>query len=216
MTQRVKLSHVAYDRFKERLFSADVRPGQFVSQRELVGLTGVPLAPMREALQRLETEGLVHIVPQRGVQVAEANLKLIRNTFHLRMMVEKEAARRFAESASDVAIAEQIKAHRDIVERSQGDIDQLLLDEAQRVDRAMHDAMVETLDNDLISSIHRVNMDRIRLIRLDHGLVTPSSVGHVMREHLAVLTACEARDESAAAEAMEAHVSTALRRAMGL
>ena len=216
MAERTILSHVAYDRFKERLFSEDVRPGQFVSQRELVGLTGIPLAPMREALQKLEIEGLVHIVPQRSIQVAEANLKLIRNTFQLRMIVEKEAARRFAETASDAAIEEQLNAHLGIVERSRHKIDQAVLDEAQEVDRAMHDAMVETLDNELLSNIHRVNSDRIRLIRLDHGLVTPSSIAHVMREHLAVIEACRARDETAAAEAMEAHVSTALRRAMGL
>ncbi len=214
MAERTKLSHVAYDRFKERLFSADVRPGQFVSQRELVGLTGVPLAPVREALLKLETEGLVHIVPQRGVQVAEANLKLIRNTFHLRMIVEKEAARRYAEQAPADQIQELIDAHEDILARHADGVDGELIADWQRVDYRLHHRMVEFLGNDLLIDIHRVNMDRIRLIRLDQ--VAPSSLESSMQEHLAVLRACEQRDPDAAEKAIDLHVSIALRHAMGL
>ena len=214
MAERTKLSHVAYDRFKERLFSSDVRPGQFVSQRELVGLTGVPLAPVREALLKLETEGLVHIVPQRGVQVAEANLKLIRNTFHLRMIVEKEATRRYAEHAPSSQIDQQIDAHQDILNRHAHHIDDQLISDWQEVDMRLHHEMVEFLGNDLLIDIHRVNMDRIRLIRLDQ--ITPSSLESSMQQHLAVLEACKRRDLDAAEQAIDLHVSVALRHAMGL
>lgn len=211
---RPKLSHVAYDRFKEQLFSAAVRPGQFVSQRELAGLTGVPVAPMREALQKLETEGLVHIVPQRGVRVAESSLKLIRNTFHLRMMVEKEAARLFSQGAPDETIQELIDAHEEVLARAAGGVDTALIDQWQTVDMRLHHEMVEFMGNDILTDLHRVNMDRIRLIRLD--LASPAVLETSMQEHLAVLKACQRRDEAAAEAAIDLHVSIALRRAMGL
>lgn len=216
MTGKVKLSQLGYSKFKEHLFAHDMRPGQFLSQREIAGLTGVPLGPMREALQRLEAEGLVHVVPQRGIRVADANLKLIRNTFQLRMIVEKEAARRFAEAATDRAIRDLETAHMEIVERGRRDADEALFEDAQRVDWMMHDTMVHALGNELITEIHRVNSDRIRLIRLDHGLLTPSSLGHAMDEHLAVIRACGKRDEDATVRAMEMHISMAFRRAMGM
>ena len=59
----------AYGAFTEHLLAQDIRPGQFVSQRELVALTGFPLGAIRELIPRLEAEGLIVTVPQRGLQV---------------------------------------------------------------------------------------------------------------------------------------------------
>ena len=88
----MKLSDSAYAKLKEKLFAGELSPGQFISQRQLVKLIDVPLGPVREALQRLEADGLVQIAPQRGIQFNEASLQFIRNTYQLRLFVEKEAA----------------------------------------------------------------------------------------------------------------------------
>lgn len=216
----MKLSERAYFKFKEHLFTGDIQPGQFVSQRELVKLTGIPLGPMREALQRLEIEGLVRIAPQRGIQVIEASLRLIRDTYQLRMVIEKEAAAKYAENASDAEIRDIEEAHRRIVEHAEKDgVDIELLDDAQQVDWQLHDAIVGALDNAIILNIHKINNDRIRLIRLAHGkltLLTPGSFGYAMEEHLAVIETIKRRDPVGAAAAMETHLSTAMRRALGI
>jgi DNA-binding GntR family transcriptional regulator len=212
----ISLSVLAYQKFKERLLARDVRPGDFVSQRELSRLTGVPLGPMREALQKLVAERLVHVIPRRGIQVADANLKLIRNSFHLRIILEAEAARRFADAASDATIRELEQAHADIVERARTAITEPLLEDAQGVDARMHDSMVDGLGNEILSEVHRVNMDRIRLIRLDPGILTPANLVNSMKEHLAVIRACKRRDGAGSAHAMEVHLSNAMRRAMGI
>lgn len=212
----MKLSEQAYRAFKAHLFAKDLRPGQFVSQRELVSLTGVPLGPMREALQKLEAEGLVEMIPQRGIRLAEANPKLIRDAFGLRILIETAAARHFAAVASDAAIAELDAAHRKIVAKAASGIDDTLLEAAQAVDWQLHDALVASLDNALIWNIHKSNCDRIRLIRLDSGMLTPPSLMDAMGEHLAVIDACQNREADDAAQAIEAHLATAMRRAMGL
>ena len=212
----MKLSELAYSQFKQLVFARDLRPGQFVSQRELVKLTGVPLGPMREALQRLQVEGLVQVIPQRGIKVADANPKLIRDAFNLRIVIEREAARTFAATASDGEFRALDEAHQAIVDRARAGIDDALLDDAQRVDRGMHDSIVERLDNALIWSIHQINSDRIRLIRLDHGLLTQDNLLKAMEEHLAVIAAWRRRAAAAAAAALETHLATAMRRAMGL
>lgn len=216
----MKLSNEAYRKFKDLLFEGRIRPGQFVSQREFVSLTGVPLGPVREALQRLEVEGLVQIVPQRGIQVIEASLRLIRNTYQLRLFIEKEAAYKYAESASERELANQEEAHRAVMARADaGGIDDALLEEAQAVDWGFHDAIVNALGNDIINDIHAINNDRIKLIRLDHGkttLLTPGVLRHAMDEHLAVIDACRRHDPAAAEKAMENHLVIAMRRALGI
>ena len=212
----MKLSEQAYRAFKTHLYAKDLRPGQFVSQRELVTLTGVPLGPMREALQKLESEGLVEMIPQRGIRLAEANPKLIRDAFGLRILIETAAARRLAETASQEALTALDTAHREIVRRARSGIDEALLDTAQSVDWDLHDTLVACLDNTLIWNTHKANSDRIRLIRLDSGMLTQGNLLDAMGEHLAVIDACRRREPDEAALAIEAHLSTAMRRAMGL
>ena len=58
--------------FTRKLLASAIRPGQFISQRELVELTGMPLGAIRELIPRLEAEGLIKTVPQRGMQVARS------------------------------------------------------------------------------------------------------------------------------------------------
>jgi len=215
----MKLSDNAYSAFKKRLFAGEIRPGQFISQRELVTLMDIPLAPVREALQRLEVEGLVQIVPQRGIQVVEAGLRLIRDTYQLRMVIEKDAAAKYAENAGDDEILDMEKAHREAVARAEKEgLVGKVLEDAQDVDWSLHNTIVEALDNAIILDIHRTNNDRIKLIRLAHGkvtLLTPGTFQHAMQEHLAVIDAFKAHDPAAAAAAIENHLATALRRALG-
>jgi Bacterial regulatory proteins, gntR family len=56
-----------YDQLKERLFTGVLRAGQFVSQRELASLLGATLNPVREAIRKLEAEGLINVDAQRGI-----------------------------------------------------------------------------------------------------------------------------------------------------
>ncbi len=216
----MKLSDSAYNKFKDRLFGGDLRPGQFISQRELVRLIGVPLGPVREALQRLEIEGLVMIAPQRGIQVVEAGLRFIRNTFQLRLFIEKEAAAKFADNATEVEIDALESAHRAVIKNAETEgFTDSVLDEAQKVDWNFHDTIVHALGNDIISEIHNINNDRIRLIRLTHGkltLLTPSSFGRALEEHLEVIGAFHRHDPVEATEATERHIASGMRRALGL
>ncbi|MDH3743372.1 MAG: GntR family transcriptional regulator, partial [Hyphomicrobiales bacterium] len=84
-----RLREQAYDRFTEQLFEKSIVPGQFVSQRELVALTGLPLGAIRELIPRLEADGLITVIPQRGMQIATVDLNLIRNAFQLRLFLER-------------------------------------------------------------------------------------------------------------------------------
>jgi DNA-binding GntR family transcriptional regulator len=205
----------AYELFKERLFAGDLKPGQFLSQRELSELVGIGAGPMREALKRLEAESLVNLIPQRGIQITNVDAKLIREAFELRVILESVAARRFAANGPpDVAaqLEERTRAMIDLATTSQ---DPALLDEAMRVDWALHDALVDSLGNAIISEIHRINADKIRLIRLNQ-YYTFERVHPAMEEHLAIIVALRAGDAEGAVAALERHLDISRRRALGL
>jgi DNA-binding GntR family transcriptional regulator len=210
-----RLRWLAYDRFEQQILASRIRPGQFVSRRELASLTGLPLGAIREVIPRLEAEGLLHTVPQRGLQVASVDVKLIRNAFELRLMIEKEAAGRFALTASDATLRDFAAAHKDIVRRAAAGITPALLREAQAVDWGLHDAMVDALGNEIVSALYRANSLRIRLIRLDRVMLDADVLAPAMEEHLALIAALRTRDPRRAVAAIEAHIGQAHDRALG-
>lgn len=207
----------AYECFRQQILQANIRPGQFVSQRELVALLGMPLGAVREMIPRLEAEGLLRTVPQRGLQVAQVDLRLINNAFGLRLVLEREAAQRFCSSVSDDELAAIEAEHLRIVERAgSGTIDDALLTDATAVDWGLHDLMIDALGNELISQTHRINMLRVRLIRLEGATLSPDALLPAMNEHLWFIDALKARDVHAVGERLAHHIESAHRRVLGL
>ena len=208
------LREKAYESFTRHLLARDVRPGQFVSQRRLVELTGLTLGAIRELIPRLEAEGLIKTVPQRGLQIAHIDLNLIREAFQLRVFLEKEAVALFTRSASDDTIARLLKQHRDIADAIRnGDGSHELEVHAQAVDWGMHDAFIDALGNTIISNAYRVNSIKMRLISQDRFRID-GHVGPVMVEHLKVLEAIERRSAEDAVSSLVAHINHARDRAL--
>ena len=209
------LREQAYVKFKECLFAKKLEPGQFVSQRELCEIVGVPIGPMRDALKRLEAESLVRLVAQRGLQIADVNLELIRNTCELRLFLEKEAVRRFAK-APQHRIDRHHTAFCKIIEKAErGPITAALLKRAFTADVAFHNDIIDHLGNPMIADMHRTTMDKIRLIRLKSQM-TETRIVPVLTEHMLVTGALKRRDGDAAAAAMEAHLTMVQARASGV
>lgn len=205
----------AYQGFTQQILQGSVRPGQFVSQRELMTLLDMPLGAVREMIPRLEAAGLIRTVPQRGLQIAHVDLKLVRNAFQLRAMVEREAVRHFVTVVTDDELAAIAASHQDILRRaSTGRADSALLDDAQAVDWGLHDRMVDALGNEIVSEIYRVNSLRVRLIKLEQTVITPTHVIPAMQEHLQFIAALQRRDADAAQQLLDAHLDSARSRVL--
>ena len=211
-----KLRDRAYDSFTERLLSREIRPGQFVSQRELVEITGLPLGAIRELVPRLEAEGLITTVPQRGMQVAHVDLSLIRNAFQFRLFMEREAVALFTRSAPETLVQSLRLSHEKIIARSLSGETTTLIADAEATDRMLHETIIDHLDNEIIAKAYRVNWIKIKLIRQNETRLYAELVAPVMRDHLKIIHAIEARDSAAAAEAMTEHITNARNRAIDM
>lgn len=212
----VKLREQAYESFTARLLAREIRPGQFISQRELVEITGLPLGAIRELIPRLEADGLIKTVPQRGMQIAHVDMSLVRNAFQFRLFLEREAASLFAVSASDALLAELRAAHEAVLRKARRGVCAELMAEAQAVDHALHETVIDHLGNEIVSNAWRVNAIKIRLIRQEQTRLEPDLVVPVIREHLGIIDAFDARDAGRAADAIAAHIASARNRALGV
>lgn len=209
----------AYQGFTQQILNGGIRPGQFVSQRELMTLLDMPLGAVREMIPRLEASGLIKTVPKRGLQIAHVDLKLIRNAFQVRSMIEREAVLHFVHSASDAELAAIEASHRDILARARAltgntVTDAALLDDAQAIDWGLHDRMVDALGNEIVSEIYRVNSLRVRLIKLEHSVITPERLIPAMQEHLRFIAALRKRDAQRATALLDEHINSARSRVL--
>jgi DNA-binding GntR family transcriptional regulator len=212
----VKMREQAYESFKQHLLASHVRPGQFVSQRELVELTGMTLAAIRELVPRLEAEGLITTVPQRGMQIAAIDFNLVRDAYQFRIIIEKEAVAHCTRSASDAELEALRRQHQDVIDEAlEKGVSKDLEARAQAVDWGFHDLVVDSLKNEIVAKAYRVNSLKIRLIRQELIRIEGHVVA-VMEEHLKIVGAMQARDVPGAVAALLHHVDGARLRAMGM
>lgn len=118
------LSEVAYRRLEEAIVTLSLRPGAVLTEAQLIDLVGVGRTPVREALIRLAQQGLVEILPRKGVAVADINAIDVMAALDAREVLERliaaDAARR-ASPAERIAIIERAKGMRAAAET--GDVE---------------------------------------------------------------------------------------------
>jgi DNA-binding GntR family transcriptional regulator len=214
--EALKLREQAYVGYTRSLLTNEIKPGQFITQRELVAITGLPLGAIRELVPRLEAEGLIRTAPQRGMQVPQVDINLVRNAFQFRLFLEEAAVRIFARNAPSDLIAIIRHRHEDILARHNSGEDTGLMEEAEATDLMLHEAVIDHLNNEIVSNAYRVNWIKIKLIRLAETRLYVTMIPQVMGEHMKIIEAIERRDEDAAARAMADHIGVARQRAVSI
>jgi len=211
-----RLSDIAYDKVLEGLFDRKVPAGAFVSQNDLVNLLDIPVQPLRDALRVLEAEGVLTIHPRSGIQFLKPDLELARSTYQFRTIIERAAARTYAETADAQTVATLIADHRTLLaEVEQGAFDADTLERLNDLEERLHGGMIASLRNPLIETTARRLKNYVTLIRLER-LVTQPLALRTLREHLEILEAAKARDAAAAEAAVSSHFQAALQRILGM
>lgn len=208
------VKQATYERFQQALLSGRLRPGQIVSQRQMTAMLGVSVGALRELLPRLEAEGLLTVLPQRGIQITAIDLPMIRDAFQLRAAYEREAVIAAVRRLSDDVLNAQRALHLDIVERIKSDPTAAVLAEGQDIDFGFHDLLIENTRNELLINAYNVNVIRIRLINLDRILLNSEVLPAAFADHFAVIDAILARDVQRSMEAMDHHIQNARQRAI--
>jgi len=202
----------AYESFRERLYSGELKPGQFVTQRELAELAGVSLGSAREAIQKLEHDSLLKVHPQRGIQIADVTVRFIREAFQLRETLELTAIQSYVSGTSSDA-RRLLDATGGILDEIRREVSQHTLDRALEVDWRMHDDFIASLNNSLMQETYQINSVRLRLIRSNIKLDPGRAVG-ALAEHVDILEACVAGDAQLARRCLSDHLKVAMRRAI--
>lgn len=205
-----------YDQLKDRLFAGELRSGQFVSQRELTALLGATLNPVREALRKLEAEGLINVYAQRGIQIVEAKPKAINDAYDYRLLLETNAIRHFVATARP----EQVQKMIQNVEKALAALKKSPADQAVRVrvldaDYQFHKDLIDFQGNEIISKHYSLNAARLRLFRVNIGEPL-QRLDLAAKEHLGILAACRHGDVETAVARLSAHIQISREHSLGI
>lgn len=204
----------AYDQFQEALLDGRLRPGQLVSQRDLVDMMELSIGALREVLPRLQAEGLIHVQPQRGIQIPAIDLPMIREAFQMRAALEREAVLHAIEHMTTAQLMQQQALHQQVIDDVSSAPTEEALQRGQDVDDGFHTLLIKSTNNQLLQNAHSINAIRIRLIKLDRIRLSETTLPAAFNDHLAIIEALLARDKHAAVDAMDLHMSNARRRAL--
>ena len=201
-----------YDDLRERIVSLDLPPGATLSRGELAKTYDVSLTPIREAMQRLEQDGLIRIFPQSKTVVTKIDVAQLYEAHFLRVAVEAEVVRRLALSA-DPALLKKARAILTMQDTLVGNLEEISL--FNELDEAFHQTLfagVGQLNLHALLKAKAGHLSRVR--RLD--LPKEGKMRSIMKDHWAVLHAIEAGDPPAAQEAMRVHLAGTIKRIEGM
>ncbi len=191
----------AYDLVLESIDKGEYRPGDRLVEAELAERFGVSRTPIREAFQRLETQGIL-ARDGRSLVVASLNHDQVGELYVLRAELEALAARLAAQHAEP----EEIKVLFDMIEADRGLIDRP--DEMSRANKRFHRQLH-------LASHNRYLIQQLELVHRSMALMsftTFSAKGRgklAIGEHTAIVEGIAARDGAAADAAIRAHISAA-------
>lgn len=198
-----RLGDEVYSAIFARIMSLEIAPGAKITVDAMARQLGVSQTPIREALARLESEGLVNKTHLVGYSAApQLSAKRFVDLYELRLLLEPFAARRCAETMPNEVIAQlevlcgemEGLAHREGLDSYA---------EFAQLDMAFHDQIAVSAGNELVvDALSRLHT-HVHLFRLlFHARVTTSAI----EEHARVLAAIRQRDPAAAEAAMRWHI----------
>lgn len=202
----IRLRHSAYDAVKSLIITGQLPPGARVTEAELTDRLGVSRTPIREALNRLERDGLVEGRAKSGYAVAAFDARTAREAFDLRATLEVQSVVLACRHASDA----HHHALRAIIAECEGLADQdprFKLREFQ-LGMEVHRTLAEAGGNRMLAGIVRDLLDRCQVyVWMD--LTALDNWQAARAEHRALVEAVCARDEARATAVITAHIADA-------
>ena len=190
-----------YQHVKEGVLARSYEGGTLLTEGELAEAVGVSRTPVREALLRLEAEGLIKLYPKKGALVLPVSAQEIADVVETRQLVEEHAARKAVPAAPQLLerLAELLAKQQE--QAAAGD-----LAGAAVTDRCFHAEIVRSGGNEILSRLY----DQLRDRQLRMGVAVmhshPDRIAKGLSEHEEILAALRSGDADAAVAVVSRHI----------
>lgn len=201
MNEYLPLRDVVFNTLRQAILRGELKPGERLMEIQLANKLGVSRTPIREAMRKLENEGLVLMVPRKGAEVAEITEKSLRDVLEVRRALEELSV----QLACDKITAEGIEELKAAAEEFEAVVDSDDITVVAAKDVAFHDIIYAATDNpkliQLLNNL-REQMYRFRAEYLKRSEFHPK----LLKEHQEIIEAIIEHQKNDAARIMCEHI----------
>lgn len=195
------LREVIFNTLREAIIVGELKPGERLMEVQLADKMGVSRTPVREAIRKLELEGLVEMLPRKGAHVADLSIKDIMDVLEVRSTLDGLASSLSAARITDEEIKELKHLHTQFVNYVEKDNMQGLI----KKDVEFHDIIYRSSRNDKLIQISNNLREQVQRFRVIY-IKDYSSSRELIKEHTEICDAITGRDAAAAMNFAHKHI----------
>ena len=195
MNEYLPLRDVVFNTLRQAILKGELKPGERLMEIALAERLGVSRTPIREAMRKLEQEGLVVMIPRRGAQVANITEKDLNDVLEVRITLENMAIEKACTNMTEEDVQELEKVARDF-ERSTAEGDLVKMAEA---DVNFHETIYRAADKKRLMQVLNNLREQIYRYRVEY-LKEDEARNRLVKEHEKITQAIKARDVKKAQE----------------
>lgn len=193
-------AQVVYDTLKQKIIDFEIYPGTRITESEIADTFNVSRTPVRAALQRLETEGHLSIMPKQGCFIRSVDIETISEYYDVRIALEATAV----ELACDRMSAEDIEAQAEVWNPARLE-KKLDMEDIKAREEAFHVSIAIGSGNIVLADYLRDLNNHIRILRR-LGFPDRQSVIETCEEHFEICQLIRQGKKSSARKAMTKHI----------
>ena len=201
MDEYLPLRDVVFKTLRDAIVTGDLEPGERLMEIKLAEKLGVSRTPIREAIRKLELEGLVNMTPRKGAVVAEISENDLRNVLEVRRVLEKLAVKLACQKISKAEIDEL----RENLKFFKGALKQKDANEIAKIDVEFHDIIYKATRNDRLIQILYNLREQMYRYRLEY-VKDQDTRKTVVKDHETLIESIAVGNIKVAEETIIAHI----------
>lgn len=202
MDEFLPLRDVVFNTLRRAILTGELEPGERLMEIHLANRLGVSRTPIREAIRKLELEGLVTMIPRRGAEVAQITEKSLQDVLEVRRALDALSV----ELACDRISAEALSALGSACEAFAMATKTKDTKRMAEADVALHNIIVQAADNSRLVSLVNNLSEQMYRYRFEY-LKDASSHGILQQEHLEMYHSILKKDKITAADVVRKHIN---------
>lgn len=201
MNDYLPLRDVVFQTLRQAILRGELKPGERLMEIHLAQKLGVSRTPVREAIRKLELEGLVLMIPRKGAVVAEITVSDLEEVLEVRMALEELAVKHACRLVTREQLAEMKRLSEEFKKALLGDD----VGACAQADMDFHDAIYMATGNSRLVQILNNLREQMYRYRMEY-LKDRQSHSLLVKEHEEILLALEQGDENMALAATCKHI----------
>ena len=201
LKEHLSLSDRIFEIIEEAILSGSIGPGERIIETELAKNLGTSKSPVREALKKLEGEGVVDLLPRKGFIVKKIDRKSVEDFCEVMFIVEPPVVA-LSLKRRDRKVCKKLDKIMKDMERSLSQKEYRLY---LTLNRNFHGLFYELTENELITKIFRILYNQTDIFRSTF-LYTSERLLRSMEEHLAIVDAYQKGDQELLEKAVRNHL----------